>query len=157
VRRVNTNDDELVRAALAVWQANADLAPDVIAAAAAGVAEVELDVSLQAAIERVARELSASNTCSQYGPPMTFTSDQITRVHDHTETPDPGMDSTWWRIDLGGRRPGWVYVAASVQPPTEQWIAGELNHLSPRLGHKVLAGRMLGPRGMHLENAPRPE
>lgn len=55
------DDDELVRAAVAVWQANPDLTRDVIAAAAAGVAEIQqLDVPLEVAIERVARMLAGA-------------------------------------------------------------------------------------------------
>jgi hypothetical protein len=86
---------------------------------------------------------------------MIFKAEHITQVDDHTQTPDPGKD-TWWSVDLGRRRPGWLHVAGSVPPPSEQWIAEELNRLQPRLG-SALAGRMLGPKGMQLENAPRRE
>jgi hypothetical protein len=85
---------------------------------------------------------------------MTFTAAHVTREFDQTKTPVPNLGA-WWRVDVGASRPGWVYVAATPAP-SDEWVAAELNRLSPILG-RALEGRMLGPRGMVLENAPPPQ
>jgi len=93
-----------------------------------------------------------TNTRSRYGRGMTFTTAHVARELDQTKTPVPNLGA-WWKVDVGARRPGWVYVATSP-PPSGDWVGAELNRLEPILG-RALAGRMLGARGMPLENAPR--
>lgn len=62
----------------------------------------------------------------------------------------------WWRVDLGNGRTGWVYVAQSVPPLSEEWIATEFNRQEARLGH-ALEGGLLVSSGFHLAMAPRGE
>jgi hypothetical protein len=85
---------------------------------------------------------------------MPFTAEQITPEDDYTQTPEPGRDMHWWRVDLGNGRTGWTYVAQSVPPPNEEWIASELDRQEAKLGH-ALEG-LLVSSGFHLAMAPHP-
>jgi hypothetical protein len=86
---------------------------------------------------------------------MTFTPHQITSEPDGTNTPQPGRDVHWWRIDRPSDETGWVYVAQSVPPPSEEWIAGELNRQEAKMGHAFEG--LLVSSGFHLAMAPRPD
>jgi hypothetical protein len=88
---------------------------------------------------------------------MTFTPAQITYVADWTQTPNPGRDSHWWKVDLGhGRKPGWLYAARSLPRPSDDWIADKLNRLERQAGESTLKAAMQAAGGMRLE-VPRPE
>lgn len=86
---------------------------------------------------------------------MPFTAEQITREDDRRQTPDPGRDVHWWRVDLGDGRTGWAFVAEGVPPLGEEWIATELNRQEAELGH-ALEG-LLVSSGFDLAIAPRPD
>ena len=49
-----------------------------------------------------------------------------------------------------------MYVAQSVPPLSEEWIATEFNREEARLGH-ALEGGLLVSSGFHLAMAPRGE
>lgn len=79
---------------------------------------------------------------------------QVVRVVGRAGTPDPQADVTWWQVPLRGGRVGWVRIAASVTPPSDQWIAEELTRQARRFGGK-LEGRLLGRGGLDLTLAAR--
>ncbi len=84
-----------------------------------------------------------------------ITGRQVVRVVGRAGTPDPQADANWWQVPLrGGDRVGWVRIAASVTPPTDQWIAEELSRQARRFGGK-LEGRLLGRGGLDLTLAAR--
>jgi hypothetical protein len=88
---------------------------------------------------------------------MTFTAEQITHMADWTKTPNPGQDSHWWMVDLGGgRQPGWLYAARSLPRPSDEWVADKLNRLERQAGESTLEAALRAAGGMRLE-VPRPE
>lgn len=84
-----------------------------------------------------------------------FTETAITRVEDYTVSPDPGADKHWWQVTgLPDGKVGWCWVAGSVPPPSERWIAAELNRYNNAVERNVF-DELLAPDGLHLIHAPR--